>query len=97
MFIVILTYKKPLEQVDELIPAHLEFLKKYYEQLKIICSGRRKPRVGGVILANTDSLDALWAILKEDPFYTHEIATFDVIEFTPTKCDERFACFVNGT
>lgn len=96
MFIVILKYIKPLEQVDLLIPAHVEFLKKGYQKREFICSGRRNPRVGGVIVVNVDNEQKVKDLIKEDPFYIHEVAQYEVIEFLPNRYDERFACFVEN-
>ena len=84
MFLIILKYIKPLEDVQKLVPPHIEFLKKYYERSELICSGPRNPWDGGVILANVDSLEAAWTLVKEDPFFIHEIAEYEVIEFIPT-------------
>ena len=94
MFVIILTYIKPLEQVDELVPAHRAFLKTCYEKKLLICSGRQNPPVGGVILSNADSLETVWSILRQDPFYLQSVAKYEVIEFTPALHDERFACFL---
>ena len=41
MFLVLTKYVKPMEEVDKFLPAHSEFLDKYYAQKKIIFSGRR--------------------------------------------------------
>jgi len=53
----------------------------------------KKPRVGGVILANV-GIDEAREIMKKDPFTIHGAAEYQFIEFTPGKCDERFLCFV---
>lgn len=94
MYIFQLKYVKPLEQVDQLIEAHIEFLDKYYRASKFICSGRRNPRVGGIILANVDNESEVKQIISEDPFVIHKVAEYEIIEFFPTKYDPRFACFV---
>ena len=96
MFLVLLKYVKPLEEIDVLLADHIKFLDYQYEQAKFIFSGRRNPRVGGAILVNVDLEQELWAILKADPFYNNNVAEYDVIEFTPTKYDSKFACFING-
>lgn len=57
MFVIIVKYIKPLEQVDEVVPAHVKFLEDCYERSEFICWGRQNPRVGGIILANVNSLD----------------------------------------
>lgn len=96
MFLIILKYIKPLNSVDEQVPAHMEFLKKCYDRSEFICSGRRVPRVGGIILANVETEQKVWELIEQDPFYVHEIAEFEVIEFLPTKYDERFSCFIKS-
>ena len=49
IFVAILTYKKPLDEVVKFRPAHLDFLDEYYNAGKFIVSGRQTPPVGGVI------------------------------------------------
>jgi len=51
LFALILTYIKPLEEVDRLGEAHRAYLNRYYEQGNFLTSGAQKPRVGGFILA----------------------------------------------
>ena len=46
MFIAILTYKKPLDEVDQFLQAHREYLAKHYAAGDFITSGPRAPRVG---------------------------------------------------
>jgi uncharacterized protein YciI len=84
MFIVTLTYRKPLEDVDALMQAHVDWLRRHYDAGLFIASGRRVPRTGGVILARSGDRAALDAALAEDPFVTHGAASVDVIEFTPS-------------
>lgn len=94
MFIAILTYQKSLEFVEENLEAHNIFLEKNYRLGHFIFSGRRNPRVGGVILINQDSKDKVLEIIKEDPFYAKNIANYELIEFIPTKYAEGFQSFV---
>jgi uncharacterized protein YciI len=84
MFVVLLTYTKPLEAVDALVPAHREYLQQRYQAGTFLLSGRREPRDGGVILANASSLQELQAALALDPFHIHGVATYQVIHFVPT-------------
>lgn len=95
MFILILKYIKPLERIDELVPSHIEFLDRFYNEEKFIVSGRREPRVGGVILANAGSEEELWGIIKQDPFYIDGAAEYEVIEFVPSKYDFRLECLLS--
>ncbi|MGD8192714.1 YciI family protein [Brevibacillus ginsengisoli] len=95
MFIVLPKYVKGLEEVDQHMEAHKEFLDKYYQLSKFIVSGRRNPRVGGVILVKAESEVEVLEIIKEDPFYQNQVAEYEIIEFQPTKWDTRFEAFLS--
>ena len=84
MFIVTLTYLKPVEEIDPLMDAHVAWLRSHYDAGLFVASGRRVPRTGGVILARSGDRAALDAALAADPFAIHGAARFDVVEFTPT-------------
>lgn len=84
MFVVILTYTKPLEQVDVHLEAHRAWLKSQYEAGVFIASGRQAPPVGGVILARGGDRQALQEILVQDPFNANGVASYQVIQFTPS-------------
>lgn len=94
MFIVILNYIKPLEELDKYMEPHLKFLDKYYSMKKIVFSGKKSPRTGGVIVSNAETREEIEEIIKEDPFYIHSLAEYEVVEMIPTKWDERFSCFI---
>ncbi len=85
LFIVELTYRRPLSEVDAALPAHVAFLDQHYRSGNFLMSGRKEPRTGGVILVRAESLDALSAILAKDPFGKAGIAEYRVTEFLPTK------------
>jgi len=95
MFVIKLTYKKEIELIDKLRPAHLNFLDKYYEQEIFIASGRQIPLKGGVIIAVCQSKEKLEEIIKEDPFYKEEVADFEIIEFSPNKFHPKLKDLVN--
>lgn len=84
MFIAILTYKKPLSEVDRFLAAHREYLAKHYAAGDFIASGPQNPRVGGVIMMKADGRTAVDAIITEDPFHINGIADYQIVEFVPT-------------
>jgi uncharacterized protein YciI len=90
VFVVILTYTKPLDLVDSHLEAHVEFLKKSYEENVFIASGRQVPRTGGVILARAASMEALQQVLSNDPFYKNGVADYRIIEFTASMAAPEF-------
>ncbi len=88
MFIAILTYKKPLSEVDRFLAAHREYLAKHYAAGDFIASGPQTPRVGGVIMIKAENRIAVDAIIAQDPFNINDVADYQIVEFTPTMfCD----------
>ncbi len=88
MFIAILTYKKPLEEVDRYLQAHRDYLSEHYDAGDFIVSGPQNPRVGGVIMIKVSDREAVNAIISQDPFNINSIAEYQIVEFTPTLfCD----------
>lgn len=93
MFIAILTYVRPLEEVDALIPEHVQFLDRHYASGRFIISGRIVPRTGGVILIGGEDKTEVMAILEQDPFKRCGVASYELIEFSPTKMRAGFEPF----
>lgn len=89
MFIAILKYKKPLEEVDRFLQAHRDYLAEHYAAGNFISSGPQTPRVGGVIMIKVENRIAVDAIIAQDPFNINGIADYQIVEFTPTMfCDD---------
>ncbi len=84
MFIAILTYKKPLEEVDHFLQAHRDYLAEHYAAGDFIASGPQTPRIGGVIMIKADNREAVDSIIVQDPFNINGIADYQIVEFTPT-------------
>ena len=85
MFVIELTYKADLAEIDAHMAAHVVFLKKYYAAGNFLVSGRKIPRDGGIILAVGKSRRQIEAIVHDDPFYEHGLADFRIIEFRASQ------------
>ena len=85
MFVIELTYKASLQQIDAHMAAHVAFLKKYYASGNFVVSGRQIPRVGGVIVAVGDSREQIAAIMAEDPFCREGLADARIVEFRASQ------------
>ncbi|OCG03235.1 YciI family protein [Gilliamella sp. wkB112] len=94
MFIFSLTYLKPINEVEKYLPQHIDYLEHHYQSGHFIASGRKVPRVGGIILCRVESREKAIAIMQKDPFYIHQIAEYDIIEFVPTKYANGFEAFI---
>jgi uncharacterized protein YciI len=94
MYLIQVTYTKPISEVDKYLVEHRAFLDKYYASGNLICSGPKNPRTGGIILCRANSLDETWGIIRQDPFFINSIADYDVIEFNPIKYAKEFELFI---
>ncbi len=77
MFIAILSYKKPLSEVDKYLAAHREYLAKHYALGHFIASGPQTPRVGGVIMMKSDSRETVDAMA----FYPMQLQRYDIVHY----------------
>jgi uncharacterized protein YciI len=85
MFIAVLTYVQPIEQVEALLAAHVRFLDEQYAAGRFLASGRRVPRTGGVILARGADRAEIEGLFAQDPFALGGVAKYEIIEFIATK------------
>jgi uncharacterized protein YciI len=85
MFVIELTYKAALADIDANMTAHVRFLKKYYEAGNFLVSGRKIPRDGGIIIAVGEDREQVEAIAREDPFYTRGLADVRIIQFRASQ------------
>ena len=87
---ILLTYVKPLDEVDAQMAAHVEFLGKGFAEGLFLVAGRRSPRTGGVILCRGEPA-AVEKLAAADPFVTSGVATAEVIAFNASFAQPSIA------
>jgi uncharacterized protein YciI len=90
MFIVELTYKKAMSEVEKYLQAHRDFLDEQYANGTFIASGPKNPRDGGVIFVREMERSKLDKIIALDPFFTEKISEFKITDFAVTKRSPNF-------
>ncbi len=85
MFIIELTYKVPLEEIDAHMKAHVIYLKKFYKSKNFVVSGRKIPREGGITIATSSTKKEIEKIIRQDPFYKNKLADFSITEFNASQ------------
>jgi uncharacterized protein YciI len=85
MFVIELTYKAPLRDLDRHMRAHVAFLERHYAAGTFVVSGRKVPRDGGIIVAVGDSREQIETIMRADPFVDRGLSEFRVIEFRASQ------------
>ncbi|OMQ26777.1 YciI family protein [Serratia oryzae] len=88
MYVVSLTYHRPIEEVDNHLEGHVAWLQQHYQDGTFIASGRKNPRTGGVILVKGIERARLDAILAQDPF--NAIAHYEVTDVALTLTSAGF-------
>lgn len=78
--VVLLTYVRPLDEVDAQMAAHVAWLDAGLAQGAFLVAGRRDPRTGGVIVMRGDR-DAVERVVATDPFVTGGVATAEIVPF----------------
>lgn len=84
IYVAILTYVRPLDEIDAHLAEHAEWLKAGYRDGVFLASGRRVPRTGGIILAKAQSPAEIEERLRLDPFQKLGLATVEVLPFEPS-------------
>jgi uncharacterized protein YciI len=90
MFVLLLTYVRPLDEVDALMRQHVAWLNKHYAAGRFVVSGRQVPRTGGVIVARGDDREEIERVAASDPFVSGGVAECDVIQFRASQTAEGF-------
>lgn len=94
IFVVILRYLVDKDTITAVRPAHLEYLKKHYATGQFFASGKQTAGNGGVIFAHAPDRKSLLTTLYQDPYYTENLAEFQVFEFTPHNFSKEFGQFM---
>jgi uncharacterized protein YciI len=84
MFIVTLTYIRPLEELDVLMDGHMAWPRMHYQSCLFLAWRRLVTVKGGVIFARSGDRAELEAVLARDPFVQNGVASTHVIEFVPS-------------
>lgn len=85
MFVIELTYKVDLAQIDAAMKPHVAWLNRQYAAGVFVASGRKVPRDGGIILATGDDRAAIEAIVAGDPFVSRGLADARIIQFRASQ------------
>jgi uncharacterized protein YciI len=94
-YVLNLVYVRPLPEVEALVDVHSKYIEAAYERGDFLLSGRKVPWNGGIIIARASGQAAIQAIIAEDPFLKEEVATYEVIEFNPTRSSADLATIMS--
>lgn len=96
LFVISVTYTKPLEFIESIVLEHREFLEQGVNDGLVIAVGPLVPRTGGVIIGSFKDKEAAIAFTQDDPFFQHKAADYSVVEFTPVLSAEFMKGFLGA-
>jgi len=96
LFVIIVTFTKPKEEVEKYLEAHRNFLDYALKNGTLMLSGAQNPKVGGVIIGRFWSLDEAQAFVHQDPLCVADVASYEVTEFSPSRCIPEFEGYLRS-
>ncbi len=87
-FIIEIIYRAPLGKIEEILPAHRQFLQTGYDKGIILMSGPQVPRIGGILVARAKSMEELDAFFSSDPYRLNGLGEYRYTQFNPVKYQE---------
>lgn len=94
LYLILLTYVRPPEEVAAHLEEHRAYLRRAIAAGHLIVSGRRMDDAGGVILVRAASEDDVRALVADDPFGQHGVATHQIVPFAANWSAPAFAPFL---
>jgi uncharacterized protein YciI len=85
VYLMISTYRAPLEQVDEARTAHLAFVDELQRAGVLVSAGRQDPPVGGILLLDVESEAWAHELLADDPYVRQGLADYAATGWLPTR------------
>lgn len=89
MYLVFLSYTRPMEEVNGLLEPHIAWIDRYFASGDFISAGRKDPRTGGMIMVKEMDRPRLDAILAQDPFQA--VAEYNVTKVNITRSADAFS------
>ncbi|MBV9576548.1 MAG: hypothetical protein JO149_07980 [Gammaproteobacteria bacterium] len=81
MYLLIVSYVKPAEEVTPHIETHSVWVKKYLKEGIFLMAGQKKSKLGGAILVKSMDKNTLRKIIEEDSYVTADVAEYQIIDF----------------
>jgi uncharacterized protein YciI len=85
MYLMVSTYRRPLDEVDAVRPEHFAFMDGLEAAGLVVSAGRQQPPVGGIVLLDVATEEQARAIMADDPYVLRGVADYEPIGWNPTR------------
>jgi uncharacterized protein YciI len=89
MFVVLLRFSDNKAAAAQFMDGHKAWIQRGFDDGVFLLVGSLKPNLGGGIVANNTSREALQARMEEDPFVAEGVVTAEILDIDPARMDER--------
>ncbi|BBZ66499.1 GTP cyclohydrolase II [Mycolicibacterium insubricum] len=76
-----LTYTQPIEIVDKVRPAHIEWIEQQIAAGRMLLAGRKESATGGVLITTDLPTEEVDAMVATDPYRLADVAEYERIGF----------------
>jgi uncharacterized protein YciI len=90
LYVVILTYIRPIEEVHAHLDSHRDWLIEHSKSGNIVVAGPLEDRKGGAVLACCKDRAELDNMLARDSFHIHGLVDYEVRAFSAALRAEAF-------
>ena len=80
MYLLVVGYIKPAEEVTPHIETHSVWVKKYLQNGTFLMAEQKKSRLGGAILVKSMAKEELLKIVAEDSYVIEDVADYQIID-----------------
>lgn len=80
MYLLVVSYVKPAEEVTPHIETHSVWVRKYFQEGIFLMAGQKKSKLGGAILVKSIDKALLRKILAEDSYVIADVAEYQIID-----------------
>nr|WP_198980550.1 YciI family protein [Herbaspirillum sp. ASV7] len=91
IFTVIMTYLRPLDEVNLHLDTHKAWLANNVKAGRVILAGPQGDGRGGLVLAACADLNELNAMMNQDSFIHHGVASYEAYSCKPALASLDFA------
>lgn len=88
--VIVLTYTRPLEEVNRHVDTHKAWLAANMKQGRVLVAGPLASQDGGVLLARCADQEELDAMMAQDSFIANDVASYQALAFTPALASALF-------
>lgn len=92
MYLVEVTYLKPVEEVNKVREEHLKFLEGFTDNKTLVVAGRKEDSSGGILIF-ADNKEEVERFMRDDPYFREGLTKYSCIRFIPSQYPKKMKAY----